>query len=122
MAAAEIEVGRGVADPGLPTRARELDGVLDLVDPYGERRTVDGGALGDAADRDLTGRDVGLQCADAIELDPARCHVQLALAKGAVSVHTRVRQVCDQAGASGQVDRDDDRTVLVPGDGRLTDS
>jgi len=33
------------------------------------------------ADRDLTGRDVGLQCVDAIELDLARCQVQLALAQ-----------------------------------------
>ena len=33
------------------------------------------------ADRDLTGRGVGLQRVDAIELDPPRCHVQLAFAK-----------------------------------------
>jgi hypothetical protein len=88
VAAGEIEVGRGVADPGLPTRARELDGVLDLADPQRERRTVDVGTLGDAADRDFPGSDVCLQCADAIELDPTRCHVQLALAKCAVSVNT----------------------------------
>jgi hypothetical protein len=33
------------------------------------------------ADRDLAGRDVCLQRADAVKLDPTRCHVQLALAK-----------------------------------------
>ena len=36
---------------------------------------------GDVADRDVTGRDVRLQRVDAIQLDPTRCHVQLALAE-----------------------------------------
>ena len=117
--AAEIEVGRGVTDPDLPARVRELDGALDLADPHRERRTVDVGGSGDVADRDLAGRDVGLQRVDAIELDLSRCHVQLALAERAVGVHLRVRQVRDQAGAGGQVDRDGDRAVSCPGGGRL---
>ena len=102
-----------------PPELDELDGALDLADPQRERGTVDGGAPGDVADRDLAGSDVRLQCVDAIELDLTRCHVQLALAERAVSVNARVRQVRDQAGAGGQVDRDGDRTVLVPGGGRL---
>jgi hypothetical protein len=64
----------------LPARAREPDSALDLADPHRERPAVDVGAPGDVADRDLTGRDVRLQRVDAIQLDPTRCHVQLALA------------------------------------------
>jgi DNA-binding SARP family transcriptional activator len=100
-ATAELEVGRGVADPGPPARARNPDRALDLTDPHRERPTVHVGTPGDMADRDLTGRDVRLQCVDAVQLDLTRCHVQLALAKWAVSVNTRVRQVRDQAGAGG---------------------
>ncbi|MBO0813726.1 MAG: hypothetical protein J2P30_01015 [Actinobacteria bacterium] len=70
-AAAEIEVGRGVADPGPPAGALDPDSALDLGDPYRERPTVDAGAPADVADRDLTGRDVRLQRVDAIQ--PAMC-------------------------------------------------
>jgi hypothetical protein len=60
-AAAQIEVGRGVADPGVPARTREPDSSLDLADPQRERPAVDVGAPGNVADRDLTGRDARLQ-------------------------------------------------------------
>jgi hypothetical protein len=71
------------------------------------------------ADHDLTGRDARLQRVDAVQLDLARCQVQLALADWAVNLNARVRQVRGQAGAGGQVDRDGDRTVLVPGGARF---
>jgi hypothetical protein len=74
---------------------------------------------GDVADRDLTGRDVRLQCIDAVQVDLARCQVQLARAERAVRVHAGVRQVCGHAGACGQVDRDGDRALVVARDGRL---
>ena len=104
---------------GLPARAREPDCALGLADPHHESPTVDVGAPGDVADRDLTGCDVRLQCIDVVQLDLTRCHVQLARAEWAVSVNTRVRQICDQAGARGEVDRDGNRTPLVARDGRL---
>ncbi len=118
LRAAEVEVGRGVTDPGLPARVREPDRT-DLADPQLERRTVDGGAPGDVPDRDLTGGDVRLQGVDAIQPDLTRGQVQLARAEWALGGHLRVRQVRDQAGAGGQVDHDGDRAVLVPGGGRL---
>ena len=108
-----------MADPGLPARTREPDSAVDLADPQRERPAVDVGAPGDVADRDLTGRDARLQRVDAVQLDLTRCQVQLALAEWAVNLNTRVRQVRGQAGAGGQVDRDGDRAILVPGDGRF---
>src|SRR5262249_13314249 len=110
---------RGVADPGLPARAREPDSALNLADPHRERPAVDAGASGDMTDRDLTGRDARLQRVDAVQLDLTRGPVQLAKADWAVNLNARVRQVCGQAGARGQVDRDGDRAILVPGGGRL---
>ena len=90
-AAAEIEVGRGVADPGPSAGTRDPDRGFDLADPYRERPAVDVGAPGDVADRDLTGRDVRPQRVDAIQLDLTRCQVQVALADGAVDVDTLSR-------------------------------
>jgi hypothetical protein len=52
-----------------------------LTDPDLPAHTIDVGTPGDVADRDLAGGDVRLQGVDAIQRDPTRCHVQLALAK-----------------------------------------
>jgi len=79
-ATAELQIGRGVTDPGLPAGARDPDRALHLADPHRERPAVDVGAPRDVGDRDLTGRDVRPQRVDAIQLDPSRRHMQLALA------------------------------------------
>ena len=100
-ATAELKVGRGVADPDLSGRGPQPGSTLDLADPHGDRLAFDVGAPGDVDDRDLTARDVCLQGVDAIQVDAARCHVQVALTKRTVRMNIRVRQVRNQAGAGG---------------------
>jgi hypothetical protein len=74
------------------------------------------------ADRDLTGRNARLERVDAVQLDPTRCQVQLALADWAVSLEARVRQVRGQAGACGRSIVMATEPLLSPGVVVLTDS
>ena len=55
----------------------------------------------------------------AVSVQVAGARVRVTASDRAVNLNARVRQVCGQAGAGGQVDRDGDRAILVPGGGRF---
>jgi hypothetical protein len=57
-----------VADPDRPDRALAANHTRYLTDPHRGRAALDGGDPGDVAGLDRTGRELGLQPGDAVEL------------------------------------------------------